>query len=525
VIPGELDLESVSDEKAVLAFTNHSFGHRFLSPKKFKVKDFKTYVAQLKTQHVIIKPKDRKAEIMSQIEKICDKHQLTLIEDEALLNEVNGLVEYPTAYLGQIDVDFMSLPPEVLQTSMRENQKYFALKDKKGNFAAAFIVIANHMPSDKGAEIIHGNEKVLSARLSDAAFFYEQDLKTAFTHYRTSLQTLVFQERLGSIFDKTMRVQSLIKHFTKDKNAIETAAHYKNDLATGMVGEFPELQGIMGSYYAKQAHYSDESAQAIRDQYSPSGPNDTCPTAELSIQLGICDRIDTLVGFFGVGIKPTGSKDPFALRRATLSLIRLLVENNYECDLEALIDESMNTYAAHSIKLADIKTELLDFILSRFYIYLKDQNYRLDLLDCLFYKSHHLSLTDIFLKLKILQASKNLIDISAAYKRLNNMLTAELKKSQLELQKVEKRLLNEEKEINLHEKLSKIHENMLKNIEKKAFKNAIEDLNALTPHINQFLDDIHINVDDIDLKTNRYSLMQSALKTYQQFADFSKLTS
>ncbi len=515
-ISGELDLDSVREEEAKITFTNHTWGHRFLSPEKLTISDHADYVKQLKDHKVIITPDERKKEISRQIQKICKDNQLTLIEDEALLNEVTGLVEYPTAYLGKIDNAFMALPPEVMQTSMRENQKYFSLKDTKNDFASAFIVVANHIPKDDGKEIIHGNQKVLAARLSDAAFFYEQDLKTLFPHYREQLKTLTFQDGLGTIYDKTNRLKSLIKQLNNSEEASSIAEHYKNDLVTGMVGEFPELQGIMGSYYAKLGYFSDIESQAIRDQYSPAGPNDICPKATLSIQLGIADRVDTLVGFFGKGIKPTGSKDPYALRRAALALIRLSVENKYTFNLNSLIDTAAQNYNNTKVQLDDIKEDLLEFIYQRFYIYLKDQGHSIDLIECLFSNNRHFILTDISQKLKILEATNTLSSIVSSYKRLDNMLSAELKKSDLELQHVDKELLVETQEKALHDALQQ-------HMHGEDFEANIQALTQLTPFINQFLDDVHINVDDSKIKTNRYSLMQSAFNIYQEFADFSKI--
>ena len=308
---------------------NTSRGHRFHAPEPFEVQNFEHYKKELARRYVVLDRDERRDGIKGQAELIAKQHGLRLRDDQGLLEEVTGLVEWPVAVTGNIDKEFMALPPEVLVTSMRAHQKYLALEDEKGNLAAKFVAIANLEAKDGGAAIIAGNERVLRARLWDAKFFWDQDGRRPLGELVPKLDDIVFHAKLGSVGDKVKRIEALSGWLAEriegaDPADAGRAAHLaKADLVSGMVGEFPELQGLMGRYYAEGHGEPDAIAAAIGDHYAPEGPNDACPKTPLSIALALADKLDTLAGFFAVDEKPTGSKDPFALRRAALGVIRL----------------------------------------------------------------------------------------------------------------------------------------------------------------------------------------------------------
>jgi glycyl-tRNA synthetase beta chain len=320
-----------------------TIGHRFLAPQRIPIKDFEDYEAKLHRASVVLDSNARRKQIAEALEKAAKGQQLSLKHDPALLDEVTGLVEYPTVLAGAIDPSFMSLPPEVLTTSMRAHQKYFALLDAKGELAPRFLVVSNMIARDGGKAVVAGNERVLRARLSDAQFFWEQDRKASLSSRVPKLADRVFHAKLGTMEDKVARLEALASELARyvpgdHGQAVRSAAFLaKADLSTGMVGEFPELQGVMGRYYALHDGESREVADAIGEHYSPLGPNDKCPTAPVSVAVALADKVDTLVAFFSIGEVPTGSRDPFALRRAALGTIRLILENGLRVPLQSVL--------------------------------------------------------------------------------------------------------------------------------------------------------------------------------------------
>ncbi|MBC7136724.1 MAG: glycine--tRNA ligase subunit beta, partial [Oceanibaculum nanhaiense] len=337
-LPGRLDLGGGRE----ILFGDRTHGHRFLAPAALAVDNVEDYKAKLLAAKVILDPAERRASILQQAEALAANAGLVLKQDDGLLDEVTGLVEWPVALMGRIDEAFMDVPPEVLTTSMRAHQKYFAVETKSGDLAPHFIVISNMQPSDGGAVIVGGNERVLRARLSDAKFFWDQDRKHTLASRLPALANITFHAKLGTLADKVGRVRKLASYLAAlipgaDAKLADSAAELaKADLVTGMVGEFPELQGIMGRYYARHDGEDEAVAQAIADHYSPLGPSDRCPTAPNAVAVALADKLDTLVGFFAIDEKPTGSKDPYALRRAALGIIRLIVENGLRLSLEAV---------------------------------------------------------------------------------------------------------------------------------------------------------------------------------------------
>ncbi|MGH6933451.1 MAG: glycine--tRNA ligase subunit beta, partial [Dongiaceae bacterium] len=317
------DVEPDPDEAEILTrFDNKTYGHRFLAPEEIMVTEFDQYKSDLHKAFVILDPAERRTAIMEQAEKLATSVGLRIRPDVALLDEVNGLVEWPVVLIGAIDRRFMELPPEVLTATMRANQKYFSLLDRDGKLAPHFLVVSNMETKDGGKAIVAGNERVLRARLADAKFFWDQDRKVKLEERVPALKDIVFHAKLGTLAEKMQRVQALAAEIAPyingaDVDQVRRAALLaKADLTSGMVGEFPELQGIIGRYCALGEGEKPAVADAIAEHYGPLGPSDRCPTAPVSVAVALADKIDTLVGFFAIDEKPTGSKDPFALRRA-----------------------------------------------------------------------------------------------------------------------------------------------------------------------------------------------------------------
>jgi glycyl-tRNA synthetase beta chain len=315
-------------------------GHRFMgSGQPFPVKDFEDYRAKLETRFVLLDAVDRRLRILEAAQRVCAARGLALVDDDGLLDEVAGLAEWPTPILGDMDPAFLSLPPEVVRLSMKTHQKYFAVRDPQTHgLAPHFVVAANIEASDGGKALAAGNSRVLSARLDDARFFWDEDLKTGFEVWAKKLEGVTFHAKLGTLADRAERISDLAAEIAPHVGASSYDAEHaarlaKVDLASGMVGEFPELQGVMGGYYARAFGHTDDFADAIRDHYKPQGPADSVPTAPLTVAVALADKLDTLVGFFAIDEKPTGSKDPFALRRAALGVIRTLLENEVRMSL------------------------------------------------------------------------------------------------------------------------------------------------------------------------------------------------
>ncbi|MBQ2260305.1 MAG: glycine--tRNA ligase subunit beta [Loktanella sp.] len=326
-----------------------TYGHRFLAPAAITVNGFDDYEAKLKRAHVILRAEERAETIWNDATQQAFARGLELVDDRGLLAEVAGLVEWPVVLLGRIDDAFLGLPPEVLQTSMKEHQKFFSVRNPKTGRIECFVTVANMETADKGATILAGNQKVLAARLSDAKFFWENDLRTVKAEglegMGAGLANVTFHNKLGSQADRIARIAALAReiapHVGADPDLAEQAAKVaKADLQSEMVGEFPELQGLMGRYYAAAAGLDEAVAAACQDHYSPLGPSDAVPTAPVSVAVALADKIDTLTGFWAIDEKPTGSKDPFALRRAALGVIRLVLENNVSLQLSEIIATS-----------------------------------------------------------------------------------------------------------------------------------------------------------------------------------------
>ena len=405
---------------------NTAFGHRFMAPKTFAVSSFDDYAAKLKSHFVVLDPAERAEAIWHDATTMAFAQGLEVVEDKGLLAEVAGLVEWPVVLMGAIGADFLDLPPEVLQTSMKEHQKFFSVRNPKTGRIEKFVTVANRETADQGATILAGNQKVLSARLSDAKFFWENDLRTVEREgveaMAAPLGNVTFHNKLGSQGDRIARIAALAREIAPlvgaEADEAELAAKVaKADLSSEMVYEFPELQGIMGRYYALKAGLSAAVADTCRDHYSPLGPSDDVPTASVSVAVALADKLDTLTGFWAIDEKPTGSKDPFALRRAALGVIRLLLTNDLRAPLLGLIAKG---YAG-----AD-GADLLAFIHDRLKVFLRDEGIRHDVIDACLAMPANDDITLLVARARALQsvlATEDGANLIQGFKRANNILT------------------------------------------------------------------------------------------------------
>jgi len=507
-------------------------GHRFLAPGTITVSSFVDYQSKLRAAKVILDPAERRAEIWKQAQTLAAKEGLTVRPDEALLDEVTGLVEWPVALLGRIDDAFMTLPPEVMTTTMRVNQKYFAVLSSDGSLAPRFIVTANTEADDGGKAIVAGNERVLRARLSDAQFFWEQDKKVRLADRVPALDGITYHAKLGSVGDKVKRMRALAAVLSEripsgDAGLADQAAHLaKADLVSGMVGEFPELQGIMGRYYARNEGLSDAVADAIADHYKPLGPNDLCPTAPVSIAVALAEKIDSLVGFFTIDERPTGSKDPFALRRAALGIIRLILENKLRLALRAVFEQSYRSYALGNTPQPVVGL-LMDFFADRLKVALKEQGIRHDLISAVFALGDEDDLTRLIARVDALKGfveSPDGVNLLAAHKRAANIVRIEEKKDNTRHDGgIDPSALVEEPERELNTALSIVSEAAKDAIAREDFTGAMSAMAQLRAPVDAFFDKVTVNDKDPKLRANRLRMLSAINATLSAVADFSKI--
>jgi len=565
-----LDGKTVPFEIDGIQSGNQTEGHRVHGRGPYKIKSFEDYVSRLGGDgHVRLTRDDRRAVIAEQAEAVCKAKGLELVEDKGLLEEVTGLAEWPVVILGDMDPAFLELPPEVIQLSMRTHQKYFAVRDPKTKkLAPHFVVVANVDAADGGKLIAAGNAKVLSARLEDGRFFYANDKAGSLESMGAKLSTIAFKEELGSIGDKVERVAALARELAPkvgaDADLAERAARLaKADLVSEMVYEFPELQGVMGRYYAldrisnplipakagtssgrEQVPASagmsgnllddlskdqiTQIADAIRDHYKPQGPSDAVPTEPVSIAVALADKLDTLVGFWAIDEKPTGSKDPFALRRAALGVVRLVLEN--ELRLPIRKSAQLANFQVGSA-FADVN-ELAAFFADRLKQYLRDQGERHDLIDAVF----ALGEDDLVLITKRVKALGDFLEtddganLLAGYKRAANILKAEAKKAKDGEKwtggEVDEKLLSAKAEKTLFKAVTVSENAATKALAAEDFTAAMEALAALRAPVDAFFDgpdSVKVNDDDAKVRTNRLALLERVRTAIHTVADFSKV--
>ncbi|MCG8596800.1 MAG: glycine--tRNA ligase subunit beta [Kiloniellales bacterium] len=516
---------------AELAFTNRTPGHRFLAPKSFAVKDFKDYRAKLKAAKVILDPAERQALIEKKAGQFAARQGLTVKPDAGLLEEVAGLVEWPVPLLGRIDADFMDLPPEVLTTSLRSHQKYFVTQDDKGRLADRFVIVANMTTADRGKVIVAGNERVLRARLSDARFFWDQDRKVSLASRAPALEQIVFHAKLGTLDEKVDRMQALAAEIARhvpgaDLDRVRSASRLaKADLVSGMVGEFPELQGIMGRYYARHDGEHDEVAEAIAEHYAPQGPNDACPSAPVSVCVALADKIDSLVGFFAIDEKPTGSKDPYALRRAALGVIRLIVENRLRLPLMEIFEASRRLY--HRLGEFEVAGPLVDFFAERLKVALRDRGVRHDLISAVFALGGEDDLLRLLDRVEALEGflgSDDGANLLVAYRRATNIVRIEQKKDKASYNGgARAAALAQDEEKSLFAALNQASETAGDALSREDFTGAMAALAGLRRPVDAFFDHVTVNSEDAALRENRLRLLAAIGGTLGRVADFSKI--
>lgn len=517
-----------------LTASNQTQGHRFeaaVSPVILKNAD--TYAEQLKTEGAVIASfTERRAEIARQLNAAAAKQNLKPIDDEALLDEVTALVERPNVLLGQFEEIYLEVPQECLILTMKANQKYFPLLDANGKLTNKFLIVSNINPTDP-SDVIGGNERVVRPRLADAKFFLEQDRKKSLAERVPDLDKVTYHNKLGSQKERSLRVHEIAKKIAEKIGDgaliadVDQAAYLsKADLLTNMVGEFPELQGIMGRYYAKHDNLSDDIAFAIEDHYKPRFAGDELPRNQAGICVALADKLETLVGMFGIGEKPTGDKDPFALRRHALGIIRILTEVDCGMQLIELIRLTRNTFSSISgFDDMQIQNNVLHFIYDRYSGLLKEQKFTPQETEAVLSLEPKPNPSQVIKRLAAVRAFTALPEapaLAAANKRVGNIL----KKVEGEVKaEVNTNLLQEPAEIALNEALCQV-----KPVADSAFENgdytaSLKSLAALKAPVDAFFDNVMVNADDAALKANRLGLLAILHQAMNRVADLSKLAS
>ncbi len=518
-----------------LDFTDATRGHRFLAPGPITVTGFADYRDKLRRAFVVLDREERKRIIAEGAEILATAQGLTLKDDPGLLEEVCGLVEWPAPLMGTIEDAFMTVPPEALVTAMRTHQKYFALETADGKLAPRFITVSNMTPDAKrDATIVAGNEKVLRARLSDARFFWDQDRAETLESRVPALASVTFYDKLGTLADKMKRVEDLagrIAVFVPDCDgalARRATRLAKADLTTEMVGEFPELQGVMGRYYAQHDGEPEAVCAAIAEHYSPLGPSDRCPTAPVSVAVALADKVDTLVGFFAIDEKPTGSRDPFALRRAALGVIRLVMENRLSVPLRQLFGYAHDLISVEGgLSKADTTAALLDFLADRLKVHLREQGVRHDLIAAVFALGDEDDLNRLIARVEALSgflASENGVNLLTAYRRAANIVRIEEKKDDARYgDAADPSLFRQDEEKSVMTALEASAEALETRIAADDFTGAMDALAALRAPVDGYFDEVTVNVEDAALRANRLKTLSGIVATMDQVADFSKI--
>lgn len=552
--------ETIEFEVDGITSSNTTRGHRFLGDEVLTVRRMDDYAAQLEKHKVVLDADRRKDIILNDAKDRALALGLELVEDPGLLEEVAGLVEWPVVLTGSFDEKFLEIPDECTRLTIRVNQKCFVMKDPKtGKLANKFILVSNITSPDDGKLIVAGNEKVIRARLSDAWFFWETDLKTQLADNLPKLDSIVFHEKLGTQGERVKRLEELAAELapivgaSKDK-AVRAAKLAKADLVSQMVYEFPELQGLMGRTYAAKQGEDESVAIAIEDHYRPQGPSDSVPTDPVAIAVALADKLDLLAGFWAIDEKPTGSKDPFALRRAALGVIRIVLENNLRLPVWDAIGAALSSLPEHVIKqgganasaesklLAAIEFEgeeftynpmkaitfdLLSFFADRLKVHLKDEGARHDLIDAVFALGGQDDLLMVVKRVEALGAfvsSDDGANLAAGYKRAVNILRAEEKKDGAPVEgRPHADLLQEQAEIDLAAAIDTARAAAEAAVGAEDFEGAMAALSKLRAPVDKFFEDILVNADDPALRKNRLQLLAEIRDATHVVADFSKV--
>lgn len=519
VVPFELDGFTAGDTTK---------GHRFMAPEAFSVTSFDDYESKLKRAKVVLRSDERADAIWQDATNQAFALGLEVVEDKGLLAEVSGLVEWPVVLMGQIDDQFLELPAEVLKTSMKEHQKFFSVKNPKSGQIERFVTVANRDTADNGATILAGNQKVLSARLADAKFFWENDLRTAragddMAAWTNALSNVTFHNKLGSQAERIDRIATLARELAPivgaDIDLAEQAARVaKADLSSEMVYEFPELQGLMGRYYATAANMDASVAAACEEHYSPLGPSDNVPTAPVSVAVALADKLDTLTGFWAIDEKPTGSKDPFALRRAALGVIRLVLENNVSVSLLAQLT------AADKGAGSD---DLLSFFHDRLKTYLRDRGIRHDIIDACISMPGNDDLTLLVKRATALSETLKTDDgenLIQGFKRANNILSQAEEKDGVEYSYgADIKYAEDETETTLFKALDTAEADIKPAMDQQDFTTAMTAMAGLRAPIDAFFEAVKINADSELVRRNRLNLLSRIRTTCLSVADLTKV--
>tara|TARA_X000000368_G_scaffold410216_1_gene393349 strand:+ start:54 stop:1664 length:1611 start_codon:yes stop_codon:yes gene_type:complete len=511
---------TIGDIKA----SNETCGHRFMCPDKFTVNSFESYRDKLRKSYVILDPIERAEIIWTDASNLAFAHGLRVIKDDDLLNEVSALVEWPSVLMGEISYKYLDLPSEVLQTSMKVHQKFFSVINDKSNKIEKFITVANVICDDNGQTIIKGNQKVLDARLADGKFFYENDLKIAYeggSSWIANLEDVVFHGKLGSLSDRVARINKLALklalYFKIDEEKISKAVNFsKTDLCSQMVYEFPELQGVMGKYYAEAANFDNEIALAILEHYQPQGPSDKLPSEPLSVVLALADKIDLLSCFWSIDEKPTGSKDPFALRRAAIGVIRLILNSGVNLNLKEILGDKI-------VNVDVPKDDIIHFLHERLRVLLRDRGFRYDVIEACINvpnSDDFVILEEKTTALSSFLSTDNGMKLLKGFKRANNILVAEERKDGVNYElDPELKYMKNSYEKNLFDALKKIQPEIEKELKKKDFETVLLKTSELLVPIDDFFREVKVNDESQIIRRNRLCLLNKVKNICSFFCD------
>jgi glycyl-tRNA synthetase beta chain len=534
-----------TEEPDIVPFTvdgisagNMTRGHRFLAPNTFTVRRLADYLSKLDKAKVVPDSERRRDIILTEAKQLAFAQGLELVEDEGLLAETAGLVEWPVVLMGSFDESFLHLPEEVIRATIRNNQKCFVLRDAAhAKLVNKFLLVANLEAEDGGHAIVAGNERVIRARLSDARFFYQTDLKTKLEDRLPSFKHIIFHEKLGSQAERIERIERLAGELARTvgadvKKSKHAARLCKTDLLTEIVSEFPELQGTMGKYYAQAQGEEEAVAHAIEDHYRPKGPDDLVPSDPVSVAVALADKLDTLVGFWAIEEKPTGSKDPYALRRAALGVIRLVLENGIRLSLIKTTKSAIAGLIDSGTRLAgpirtQLPVDLLAFFADRLKVQLREQGARHDLADAVFSLDNQ---DDLLLIVRRVEALAQFLDsedgknLLAGYRRAVNIIRIEEKKDNRHYTGAPQgKLYREAEERNLAKAIDTAKAEAAQAVQSEDFGAAMRAMAKLRPSVDSFFDKVTVNVDDKTLRENRLKLLNQIREATHAVADFSKI--
>ncbi len=517
--------DSVLDiELEGIVSSNTTKGHRFLGESEFEVNTLTEYLTKLEENFVILNQDERKELIKKQCDDVAKSLGGEIEFDEELLEEVTHLVEYPTAFYGEFDEDYAKLPKEVVITPMKQHQRYFpVLKD--GKLLPNFIAVRNG-DSHRIDNVKKGNEKVLEARLADALFFYKEDTKKSLESYIEKLKTVVFQAKLGTVYDKSLRIEKLANDILEKLNetdikedTLRAAKLCKADLVTGMVFEFTELQGVMGREYAKVSGENENVAEAIFEHYLPRFAGDILPATKSGIVLSIADKLDSIAGFFAIGIQPTGSQDPYALRRQALGIINILMDNNLDISLRELVSLTLDNYSFIEFDKDEVLNQIMEFFKDRIKNLFRDLGIRYDVIDAIL-SSNIDDIADMYARAKALNSwidKGELVEMLTAFNRVATLA------EKAETNEVNINLMREEAEFNLYQQFQEISSNVEHLLANKEYTKALDAFASLRPAIDNMFDSVMIMDKDEAIKNNRLAILKQIYDIMLNICDLSKI--